>query len=57
MGRRHLRAVWSIDRDQPVTYLMPMADHAAESLAFRRIGMMLSGGFGVLALVLAGIGM
>jgi predicted permease len=49
-------AVWSIDGDQPITYLMPMADLAAESLAFRRNGMMLSGGFGLLALALAAMG-
>ena len=49
-------AVWSIDPEQPVTYVMPMAELAAESLAFRRAGMMLAGGFGLLALVLAAIG-
>ncbi len=48
--------VWSIDRDQPVTYVMPMSDLAAESLAFRRTGMMLCAGFGVLALALAAMG-
>jgi putative ABC transport system permease protein len=50
------QAVWSIDRDQPITYLMPMADLAAESLAFRRTGMLLAGGFGLLALGLTAIG-
>ena len=49
-------AVWSIDPEQPVTYVMPMAELAAESLAFRRAGMLLASGFGVLALVLAAIG-
>ena len=49
-------AVWSVDRDQPVTYVMPMAELASESLAFRRAGMTLAAGFGVLALVLAAIG-
>ena len=49
-------AVWAVDREQPVTYVMPVRDLAAESLAFRRAGMMLAGGFGVLALVLAAIG-
>ena len=49
-------AVWSVDRDQPITHLMPMAQLAAESLTFRRAGMTLAAGFGLLALVLAAIG-
>jgi putative ABC transport system permease protein len=49
-------AVWSVDREQPVTFVMPMEDLASESLAFRRAGMILAGAFGVLALVLAAIG-
>jgi putative ABC transport system permease protein len=49
-------AVWSVDRDQPITHLLPMSELASESLAFRRAGMTLAGGFGVLALVLAAIG-
>jgi putative ABC transport system permease protein len=49
-------AVWSIDRDQPITHLLPMAELARESLAFRRVGMLLAGGFGALALALAAIG-
>ena len=49
-------AVWSIDPEQPVTYVMPMAELASESLAFRRAGMILAGGFGLLALILAAIG-
>jgi hypothetical protein len=36
-------AVWSVDREQPVTYVMAMSDLAAESLTFRRAGMMLAG--------------
>ncbi|HSC29294.1 MAG TPA: ABC transporter permease, partial [Vicinamibacterales bacterium] len=50
------QAVWSIDRDQPITHLLPMEDLASESLAFRRVGMMLGAGFGLLALVLAALG-
>ena len=49
-------AVWSVDPQQPVTYVMPLRDLAAESLAFRRAGMILAGAFGGLALVLAAIG-
>jgi putative ABC transport system permease protein len=50
------QAVWSVDRDQPIRNLMPMEDLAAESLAFRRVGMMLAGSFGALALALAAMG-
>ena len=50
------QAVWSLDPDQPVTYLLPLSALASESLAFRRVGMMLAGGFGALALVLAALG-
>jgi len=49
-------AVWSIDREQPVMFVMPMSELAAESLAFRRAGMTLAGAFAVLALALAAIG-
>ena len=49
-------AIWSVDPEQPVTYVMPLSELAAESLAFRRAGMMLAAGFGSLALVLAAIG-
>jgi putative ABC transport system permease protein len=49
-------AVWSLDRDQPVTHVMPLAELASESLAFRRAGMWLAASFGALALVLAAIG-
>jgi putative ABC transport system permease protein len=48
--------VWSLDPDQPVTHLLPMSALASESLAFRRVGMLLAGGFGALALVLAALG-
>jgi putative ABC transport system permease protein len=49
-------AVWSIDREQPVTFVMPLKELASESLVFRRAGMILAGAFGGLALVLAAIG-
>ena len=49
-------AIWSVDPDQPVTYLLPLTELAAESLTFRRTGMILAGGFGALALLLAAIG-
>jgi predicted permease len=57
MLARQLRAaVWSVDREQPVTHVLTMSELAAESVAFRRMGMMLAGGFGLLALTLAAIG-
>jgi putative ABC transport system permease protein len=49
-------AVWSVDPEQPVTFVMPLEELASESLAFRRAGMILAGAFGGLALVLAAIG-
>ncbi len=53
----HLRqAVWSVDREQPVTHVLTMAELASESLIFRRAGMTLAGAFALLALVLAAIG-
>ena len=56
LGSQVRAAVWAIDRDQPVTYVLPMSDLAAESVAFRRVAMMLAGGFGLLAVALAAIG-
>ena len=49
-------AVWAVDADQPVTYVLTMAGLADESMMFRRAGMRLAAAFGVLALVLAAIG-
>lgn len=56
LGTPLRNAVWGIDRDQPITHLMPMSQLADESLTFRRAGMTLAGGFGLLSLVLAAIG-
>ena len=56
LARQLRAAVWSVDREQPVTHVLTMSGLAAESLAFRRTGMMLAGGFGMLALALAAIG-
>ena len=50
-------AVWAIDSEQPVTFVMPLEELASESLAFRRAGTTLAAGFGLLALVLAAIGL
>jgi putative ABC transport system permease protein len=56
LGSQVRAAVWTIDRDQPVTYVLPMSDLTAESVAFRRVAMLLAGGFGFLAVLLAAIG-
>jgi putative ABC transport system permease protein len=56
LARQLRAAVWSVDRDQPVTHVLMMSELAADSLTFRRTGMTLAGGFGVLALTLAAIG-
>ena len=56
LGNAIRNAVWAVDRDQPVTYVLPMVELAAESLAFRRAGMTLAAAFGAVALVLAAIG-
>jgi putative ABC transport system permease protein len=56
LGGQLRAAVWSVDAEQPVTYVMPLSELASESLAFRRAGMMLAAGFAVLALLLAALG-
>ena len=50
------RAVWQVDPDQPVAYLMPLEELAAESLALRRLSALLVGAFAALALGLAALG-
>jgi putative ABC transport system permease protein len=50
------QAVWSVDREQPVVYVLTMAELVAESLTFRRAGMTLAGAFALLALILSAIG-
>lgn len=46
----------AIDKEQPVYNIRPMTQLLTESLAQRRFNMVLLGGFALLALVLAGIG-
>ena len=46
----------AMDKEQPVYNIRPMTQLLAESLAQRRFNMVLLGGFALLALVLAGIG-
>ena len=52
-----VRAVQSIDPDQPVSLIAPMNKNIAESLATRRLTMVLLGSFAALALVLASVGL
>ena len=49
-------AVWAEDPDQPVAYLMPLADLAGESLALRRLSALLAAAFAAVALALAALG-
>jgi len=49
-------AIRAIDKEQPVYNIRPMTQLLTDSLAQRRFNMVLLGGFALLALVLAGIG-
>ncbi|HYY97748.1 MAG TPA: ABC transporter permease [Pyrinomonadaceae bacterium] len=51
------KAVWEIDRDQPVSNVRTMEDVLSESLARQRFSMLLLGVFAGLALVLAAVGL
>ena len=48
--------VWAVDKEQPVADVMPLGDLVDESLAPRRMQASLLGGFAVLALLLAALG-
>ena len=50
------RAVWSVDKDQPVSYVMSMDQLVSESIAPQRILMLLLAGFAGLALTMATVG-
>jgi putative ABC transport system permease protein len=50
------RAIWQIDPDQAVSYLMPMSDLASESLAPERVLTLLLGLFAAMALIMALMG-
>jgi len=50
------RAVWSIDKDQPVSNIMTLDDLLDHEVAQRRVQATLLGEFAVLALILACIG-
>jgi len=50
------RAIWSVDKDQPIVRVSTMDDLAAKSAAERRFAMMLFEAFGIVALALAATG-
>jgi predicted permease len=50
------QAVWSVDRNQPVSNIRTMEEVLAEEVAQRRIGMLLLAAFAALALLLASMG-
>jgi putative ABC transport system permease protein len=50
------RAVWEVDKDQPVSRIRTMEEIVSESVARQRFSMLLLGIFAALALVLAAVG-
>jgi len=50
------RAIWAVDKDQSIGYVMPLEELASESLAPQRVVTLLLGGFGAMALLLAAVG-
>jgi predicted permease len=56
MGSSLQRAVWSVDKDQAVSFLMPMEELSSESLAPQRTIMLILSAFGSMALLMATIG-
>ena len=51
------RAIWNVDKDQAVAYVMSMSQLASESLATQRVTMLMLGAFGAMALLMAAIGL
>jgi putative ABC transport system permease protein len=50
------RAIWAVDKDQSIGYIMPMGELASEWLAPQRVVTLLLGGFAGMALLLAAVG-
>ena len=50
------RAIWAVDKDQSIGYVMPMDQLASESLAPQRVVTLLLGVFAGVALILAAVG-
>ena len=51
------QAIWSVDKDQPVTKLRPMEALVSESISVPRFAAMLLSGFAVFGLLLSAIGL
>lgn len=56
IGEDLRRAVWSVDRDQPVLAVLPLDQLAAESVTLRRVSTILLGGLAGVAVFLAALG-
>jgi putative ABC transport system permease protein len=56
LGHALSEAVWQVDPEQAVAFLMPLDDLAAQSLALRRLSTLLVGLFAAVALGLAALG-
>jgi putative ABC transport system permease protein len=50
------RAIWTVDKDQSIGYVMPMEELASQSLAPQRVVTLLLSGFAAMALLLAALG-
>jgi putative ABC transport system permease protein len=50
-------AIWSIDKDQPVSAVLTMDERLSHSVSLRRFGVTLLTAFGVIAVALAAIGL
>jgi putative ABC transport system permease protein len=51
------RAIWNVDKDQPIFDAMPLSLLVAQLVTLRRVSAILLGGFASLALVLAAVGL
>jgi putative ABC transport system permease protein len=51
------RAIWDVDKDQPIFDAMPMRTLAAQSITLRRTSTILLAGFAALALIVAAVGL
>src|SRR5207249_2745970 len=51
------RAIWAVDKDQAVGFVMTMSQLASESLAPQRVITILLGGFAGMALLMAAVGL
>lgn len=51
------RAIWDVDKDQPIFDAMPMSVLAAQSMTLRRTSTILLAGFAALALIVAAVGL